>query len=355
MYRYIFAETLERMGHEVVFYPCDEALKSFPSAKKADLMRISDRIFSEFLDHHRKKPFDLFLSYYHAAQVTPELFRQVRDHTLCVNYTTNFHQIGMYAPLLQDPHLTIYVSKAAEPYFANLGIKAYYMPFAGLRDHLGWNDQKNGQITFVGTSYGPRAYYIWRCLQQGMPMRIHGANWLKNHRTRASLRVLRLEKQILSGSPLMTDTAYRTMNDLILYEINKQYRNSIHAPLNDEEYTRLLSVSSIVLNFPESRFGHDFSNPEVLIGANLRDFEVPTAGSFLLTQDSDEIRTYFEPGREIEVFHNEWEMAGKARFYLEHPEIALKIARAGHERVIREHLWEHRFEKLIAYLEQNHL
>jgi hypothetical protein len=279
----------------------------------------------------------------------------VRELVFCVNYTTNFHQIGIYQPLLNEPHLSIFVSREAGEYFQSQGFNGYYMPFAGLRSHLRWNANKNGHIAFIGTSYGPRANYIWRLLQNGLPAHIYGANWIQNHSFRASLRTLKLEMQILAGNTSRTDTAYRCMNDLIMSDISNSYPQFIHDPLSDEGYNDLLSVSTIVLNIPESRHGHDYSNPRVLIGANLRDFEVPTAGSLLLTQDNGEIRTMFEASHEIEVFSNEWEMVDKARFYLQNTDRMLKIAEAGHNRVIREHLWEHRFNAFFSHLDHNYL
>ena len=169
------------------------------------------------------------------------------------------------------------------------------------------------------------------------------------------LRTLKLEALLVTGSESATDTAYRCLNDLIMHEISEKYPQFIHGPLPDSEYNKILTESSVVLNFPESRYGHDYSNPNVLIGANLRDFEVPTAGSLFLPQDNAEIRSFFIPGQEIETFSNEWELVEKARYYLKHPGLVEKIAEAGMKRVSEEHLWEHRFSALIAYLEQNYL
>jgi len=352
-FKYIFQDTLLRMGHDVVFFPYHEACINKQGKKTNDIKEISENIFNHFLESHKNKPFDLFLAYYHGAQVIPELFKKIREKAFCVNYNTNFHQIDLYAPLLKEANLSVFVSKAAESYYKNNNIKSFYMPFAGLSTNLSFDTRKNGNISFVGTSYGQRAYYLWRCLQNNIEVNIYGANWINNHSRRAALRTIRLETQILSGNKSMLDTAYRCLNDLILNEISAKYKHLIHDPLPDNEYNKLLTYSSIILNFPESRYGHDYNNPNVLIGANLRDFEVPTAGSFLLTQDNDEIRSFFKEKVEIETFSNEWEMIDKAKFYLNHPDLILKIAEAGHRRIIKEHLWEHRFESLLSYLKKS--
>ena len=47
----------------------------------------------------------------------------------------------------------------------------------------------------------------------------------------------------------------------------------------------------------------------------------------------------------IVTLKSEWEIVDKSRFYLKNPNKLLKIAEAGHNRVINDHLWEHRFSK----------
>lgn len=354
-YKYIFYDTLIIMGYDVVFYTYKEASIDSKGEKISDIKIISENIYKKFLNEHTKSPFDLFLSYYQNLQITPELFKRVKEKTLCVNYTTNFHQINSYTALLNEADLSIFVSKEAEPYFTQNSFKGYYMPFAGLSANLGFNAKKNCNISFIGTSYGPRANYLWRCLQNGLPLKIYGSNWDKNHTVRSALRILRLEKQALTNNKSAIDTAYRCLNDLIMAEINLNYKGVINPPLSDIQYNQLISESSIILNIPESRYNHDFKNPNVLIGANLRDFEVPTLGSFLLTQENEEIKSLFKENTEIVLFSNEWEMVDKARFYINKPELILKIAEAGQNRVKKEHLWEHRFKTFFTYIETNYL
>lgn len=351
-WKHIFYDTLIEMGHDVVLYTYDEA-SMINQKKLKNIDDISNNIYNHFILNHNKKPFDLFLSYYHSLQVVPELFKRIKEKTICVNYTTNFHQIDLYVPLLKEADLSIYVSIEAKSFFEESKYPGFYMPFAGLKKNISFDRNKNGSISFIGTSYGHRAYYLWRCLQNNLPIHIYGFNWINNHTRRAGLRTLKLEKDILLNSPLMVDTAYKCLNDVILKDINSKYASLIHDPLPDDEYSKLLSDSSIVLNFPESRHGHNFSNPSVLIGANLRDFEVPTAGSFLLTQNNDEINSFFKSGEEIETFNNEWEMIDKAKFYINNHQSLIKIAEAGNKRALKEHLWEHRFKNLFNFLDKN--
>ncbi len=73
-------------------------------------------------------------------------------------------------------------------------------------------------------------------------------------------------------------------------------------------------------------------DPQRLTGQNLRLLDVPATGAFLLTDHTDEVLEYFTPGREIETFGSPEELKDKAAYYLAHPEVRERIARAGHER-----------------------
>jgi hypothetical protein len=350
----IFYDTLVQMGHDVVIYTYDEAC-TINKKRINNIEIISNRIYDNFILNHNKKRFDIFISYYNSLSVVPELYYKLQEKVFCINYTTNYHQINLYEPLLKAANLSVYASLEAKDYFIRNNYNGFYMPFAGYKRNLTFNNNKNGEVSFIGTSYGPRAYYLWRCLQNNLPLKIFGLNWINNHSFRAVARTLKLERDILFDNNQMVDTAYRCLNDTILKEINSKYNSAINPPLADLEYTDVLSKSSIVLNIPESRFEHNYSNPNVLIGANLRDFEAPTAGSFLLTQFSDEISTLFDIKTEIETYSNEWELVDKLRFYLKNPDLIIKIAKSGHQRIIKEHLWEHRFERLLTYVEGNFL
>jgi cephalosporin hydroxylase len=67
---------------------------------------------------------------------------------------------------------------------------------------------------------------------------------------------------------------------------------------------------------------------------NLRFFETVTCGSFLLTQQQNNVSYYFEPGSEIETFSSYAELESKISFYLKHSELREKIAINGHKKAL---------------------
>jgi len=349
----IFLDTLVELGYEVYFFPYHKAKQM--AGDKAGKEEVSQRILDEFNKQDSVKKFDLFFSYFHERHVLPSLFEQLKSRVFVLNYTTNFHQISQYNGLLRNANLSTFPSLAARDYFNSNGINGYYLPFAGLKK-IGREPRgnKNGKLSFIGTAYGNRPYYLWRILQQQIPLDIYGYGWLKKHKLKAILRGFQIGTRVLLKRNIL-DHTYRMLNDLILDQIAKKFHQQIYEPLIDAEYFNLLSKSSIIVNFPESRFDHDYNNPNVLMGANLRDFEVPIAGGCLLTQYNNEIVTFFEPDKEILTFANEWEMVEKAKYYLSRPDLIDAIALAGYKRAISDHTWENRFRTLFQHIEKNML
>ena len=76
----------------------------------------------------------------------------------------------------------------------------------------------------------------------------------------------------------------------------------------------------------------------------LRDFEVPMSGGFYLVEHQEELREFFEIGREIETYRSREELLDKISFYLGHDAERERIRRAGRERCLRDHTWQRRFD-----------
>jgi len=106
-----------------------------------------------------------------------------------------------------------------------------------------------------------------------------------------------------------------------------------------EEISRLFAVSKIHLNFlrEQNKDSH-----------NVRSFEIPGFGGFLLTQRSvEQAEELYMEGREIACFESVDELKEKIRYYLEHEDERLAIAAAGNERAVREHQAIHRLQRVV--------
>lgn len=65
-----------------------------------------------------------------------------------------------------------------------------------------------------------------------------------------------------------------------------------------------------------------------------RTFEIPACKGFMLHIDNPEIRSLFEPGREIGVFASVEELAAKIRHYLAHPQERLEMIERAYARCV---------------------
>ncbi len=65
-----------------------------------------------------------------------------------------------------------------------------------------------------------------------------------------------------------------------------------------------------------------------------RTFEIPACRGFMLHIDNDEVREYFEPGKEIDVFSTPEELADKIQFYLARPELREKMIDRAYARCV---------------------
>ena len=84
--------------------------------------------------------------------------------------------------------------------------------------------------------------------------------------------------------------------------------------------------------------------------ANQRVFDVPAAEGFLLTDYRPGLEKIFEQDKEVVFYETTQDLEEKARYYMAHPEMRVRIARRAHERVLLDHTYTHRARELIALL-----
>lgn len=120
-------------------------------------------------------------------------------------------------------------------------------------------------------------------------------------------------------------------------------RNNVPVkPVRGSLYNKALCASRIALCF-FSRLNRDTYTR--------RCFEIPAAGTMLMSEYSPELAAMFAEGIEAEYFRNKDELVEKVRFYLDHPEQRLAVARAGLERVHRDgHDVNSRIREFLGWL-----
>lgn len=170
------------------------------------------------------------------------------------------------------------------------------------------------EVSFVGQPHGVRRSIIDQLKKERIPVAIFGKGW--------------------ETSPFK-EKWNRLMNKL----------NVDVLMLN----TGMISHPEMVRVFNQSKINLNLSNNSTGMGQQMkgRHFEVPACGGFLLTDYSPDLEEYYQVGKEVDCYRSFEEMADKIRYYLAHDKEREAIAKAGHERTLREHTWDKRFADIF--------
>lgn len=113
-----------------------------------------------------------------------------------------------------------------------------------------------------------------------------------------------------------------------------------NGPVEMNAIPQIMRESVINLNFANSRGENQIK---------ARNFEVPGAGGFLLTQHAPGIERYYHPGREIAVFHDFDTLVDSIRYFTAHPDERDAIAEAGFNRTRTEHTYDLRLAEVLKF------
>jgi spore maturation protein CgeB len=160
-------------------------------------------------------------------------------------------------------------------------------------------------IGFVG-GWRPEREYIFKVINDNFPslvIEIHGPNWRK------MTKDVNLRKRILS------DGIYE--NDLA------QFFNKTRINMNIIDDT----------NFP---------------AANMRFFEIPISNSLQLSSSCPEMETIFIDNQDVIYFNSQNDIINKINFIIDNPQKAEMIRKNGYKKVLNNHTYDHRVEKIFS-------
>lgn len=93
------------------------------------------------------------------------------------------------------------------------------------------------------------------------------------------------------------------------------------------DYNLAINSAKIALVFLSKKNNNSYTR---------RCFEIPAAKTFMLSEYTDDLDSMFNECVEAEYFRDKKEMMDKIKYYLKHDDKREKIARAGHERLLRD-------------------
>lgn len=161
---------------------------------------------------------------------------------------------------------------------------------------------------------------------------------------------------ILIAGSLYYERAY-ILEKLMNYniEIYGNYPKWLKSPVLKCHKNKYLTGKEKALKFYSSKICLNTIHYSNIDGTNCRLFEIAGSGGFQIAEYRKEIPEYFEPDKEIVLYKSVDELKEKVDYYLKHPEERWKIAKAGRERALKEHTWEHRVRYLLSELKKRRL
>lgn len=192
--------------------------------------------------------------------------------------------------------ISLTTSKSAIVKYLVEGANPIYKDYAGNEKiYKNLNSEKEYDVGFVGAIYGIRGEYVKYLQENGINVYAKGNGWKNGFAT-------------------------------------------------DDEMVEIFNKSKIVLGFSTVGKNDDIT---ILKG---RDFEVPFTGSMYITGYHEELKEYFDLGKDIETYTSKEDLLKKVKYYLENEEERELIAKMGYEKCINNYTAKESYEKVFGYL-----
>ncbi|MBU1158566.1 MAG: glycosyltransferase [Candidatus Thermoplasmatota archaeon] len=111
---------------------------------------------------------------------------------------------------------------------------------------------------------------------------------------------------------------------------------------------RSLSHAEINTIYGQSRMCLNIHHTQSKKAVNPRTFEILGSGGFLMSDRRMDGIHDFEVGRDFESYISQADLIEKVQFYIDNPELMRSISNSGHERVLRNHTYQHRARSILA-------
>lgn len=129
-------------------------------------------------------------------------------------------------------------------------------------------------------------------------------------------------------------------------------RHVLGYPLTGDHFARVIEHSRINLAVHHGNAGSTHGWEDLV---STRTFEIPACGGFMLHVDNPEVRSLYEPGREMDVFADERQLIERIGHYLANEAERAAIGEAGHARCVPAYSLKARAGEIAALLMERRL
>ena len=343
---YNFYDTLLKMGggkHEVIYFPFDEILQEKGKEKmNQELLRVVESV----------KP-DLCFFVLYTEEFYPETVRQITeesgtktfcwftdDHWRFDGYSRHwaplFHWIGTTDSKAPDKYKKIGYKNVIKTQWACNHF--LYKPVFGTEEL---------DVSFVGQPHGERAKVVSKIKNFGIDIKCFGPGWDSGWIDQDKMiEIFSRSKVNLNLSNAQHGFNFVSLGHVLFKRVSRV--KGVEGKRDLMSYLKLFLNLGLVPQRPKDAWQNLksllFGRREQIKGRN---FEIPGCAGFLLTGDADNLRDYYQDGKEVVIFKDVDDLIEKAKYYLSHDEERRKVALAGYERTLRNHTYEKRFNEIF--------
>lgn len=385
-----FSEGWRRLGATVeeFKYAVGVVRGNFSKQSSAEVKKINHQIIERAKALHDKGQLDLIFCSLLDDFVFPETLVELKKLKVpLVNYHADMVPLW-FRSLKTAKYFDLFC--CAQRYnmnkLAQTGAKVFYLPMASnpsiqqkilSKSQLASEVQFNG-VCFLGAPIGYRPSILANIYFNGIPLRIYGHHWDWVKRNISSVGNTTTQQVYVNGIPFFSE---KQLHDLYYYLLPRlkaegayiaalalsRFRHKFFAKKFDaEEFYAHIPPACINGHYAKTDFDYLVRSAAINIGfthvagnygsrwekkqIRLREFEIPMAGGFYITQYCDELPELYTIGKTIEAWKTKEELIEKVHYYLQHADERNEIAFNGYQYAINNHTWENRFRKILKEL-----
>lgn len=349
-------KALKKMGHDLIEYNWGNKNQTLGTAEwqKNEKQASNKKLIEEIKKANEKKKIDLFISDLDSKIISSETIEEIKKlDIITLNFATDAHiPYPLFLDLYKDIALAHDYNWTCQPgafeYYKNIGANFIFAAVGADPDVFKPYDCKRiHDITFVGRKLPDRYNIIKKLIDNDLDVKAWGPGWKLDQTSKG--KVKRFGKTFLDF--LKTKNYNYFFSDLsdFMWQIknNKKIYQIFGPEISDEKMVKLYSESKVSLNFSSCPPMYSKGKRIVVKTIKGRDVEAPMSGAFYMTEHIEDLKKYYKIGEEIETYNNSNDLVEKIKYYLENPEEADSIRRAGREKALNNYTWEKSFEKVF--------
>ena len=353
---------LREMGHNAIKFKWNRYFptkKSWVEWEKKGKHIKNKQLVKEVKKAHEKKKVDLFFSAGDGRYLCAEAIEKIKAFGIpTLNFAPDdvpellFEKYYRDLVLVYDYNWT--VQMGAFKNYKKIGAKFIYVPHgADPNVFRPYNCKREFDVTFIGLNSGYRRKLLQIIVDEGIDLHVWGGRWRRNiwdivYGIGNDLSFLCNFRDLQDPKERARQVSELFWSDTFWYVKHFDRLKKIFGlKLSFEEIIRMYGRSRISLNFSGTVGTYQKNFNKAIKTIKGRDIEAPMSEAFYLTDYSDEIAQLYKIGKEIETYRSVSELVDKIKYYLENPDEAEAIRKAGRKRALKDYTWTKCFERIF--------